>query len=229
LRSSESGNFFLVDKSAIQLLKIKKGDFSEFEAYCSFAMDINCGKDWTISGYSKLWGWSRNKVRNFTQNLLSPRGHCKDTNRTVLGRPIHVIARENSGRVDTERTLRGQQVDTTIKTKTKTKKIPTSSSDEDNTFYVTKKKRKLKGDQLKSFLLFWDAFNYKSGKAEAADSWYDLQPINGLMPQIMAAAKKEAAARAEARRNGRTPKMGQGWLSGRRWEDETEKTEVSRF
>jgi len=41
-------------------------------------------------------------------------------------------------------------------------------------FYLTKKKRKLKGKRLETFNKFWEIFNYKRGRAEAADSWLDI-------------------------------------------------------
>ena len=68
---------------------------------------------------------------------------------------------------------------------------------------------------------FWDAFNYKMGKAEAADSWLDIPELKvSIVTKIIEAAKKEAAGRAELQAQGRTPKMAQGWLTARRWEDE---------
>ena len=87
-------------------------------------------------------------------------------------------------------------------------------------FYPTKSGKKLKGEKLKAFLLFWDAFNFKKGKAEAAEEWYKLKPQNGDVEKILAAAKIEAENRAALIKRGCTPKWAQGWLSGRRWEDE---------
>ena len=39
---------------------------------------------------------------------------------------------------------------------------------------------------------------------------------------IIVAAKAEAKRRPDLKSNGKTPKMAQGWLSGKRWEDEAE-------
>ena len=38
--------------------------------------------------------------------------------------------------------------------------------------------------------------------------------------KINEAAKQEASCRHELTSQGKTPKMAQGWLTGRRWEDE---------
>jgi len=88
-------------------------------------------------------------------------------------------------------------------------------------FYLTKKGRKLNGKRLETFDLFWDAFNYKKSRSEASDAWFDIPELTeNLVDDIIKAAKTEALNRSELIKNGRIPKMAQGWLSGRRWEDE---------
>jgi len=104
-------------------------------------------------------------------------------------------------------------------------KTLSSSGDEELSmevdFFVTKKKRKLTGKRLHSFNSFWDAFGYKAGKAEAADAWLDITSMtDSLVSRIVAAAEKESQRRPGLRGEGLTPKMAQGWLSARRWEDE---------
>jgi len=88
-------------------------------------------------------------------------------------------------------------------------------------FYPTKKGRKLKGQRLIDFLDFWKAFDYKRGKPNAADSWLDIQGYNEpIFLKIMSRAHKECKSRKALLSAGRTPKMAQGWISDRRWEDE---------
>ena len=88
-------------------------------------------------------------------------------------------------------------------------------------FYLTKKKRKLTGKRLESFLIFWKKFNYSQGKSDAADSWLDIPELTiGLCEKIYSAAEMEAKRRPELESAGKTPKMAQGWISSRRWEDE---------
>lgn len=88
-------------------------------------------------------------------------------------------------------------------------------------FYLTAKKKKLTGKRLETFEQFWAAFDYKKSKASAADSWL---AIPELKPSIVALIVKAAEAEAKNRPAmvvaGKTPKMAQGWLTERRWEDE---------
>lgn len=96
-------------------------------------------------------------------------------------------------------------------------------------FLLTKKKRKMNGKRFKSFLVFWDAFDYKKGKREAADAWYDIPSLNqSLVDKIVAAAKLESEHRKELVAKGGIPKMAQGWINGFRWEDDikTNKPEI---
>ena len=88
-------------------------------------------------------------------------------------------------------------------------------------FYTTKKKRKLTGKRLDTFNRFWKSFDYRKGKAESADAWLDIPELTDtLVNQICHAAEQEAARRPFIVASGKTPKMAQGWLSGRRWEDD---------
>jgi hypothetical protein len=92
--------------------------------------------------------------------------------------------------------------------------------------YKTKKKRNLTDKRLISFLEFWDTFGYKSGKAEAADAWLEIPELtNALVDKICNAARIENQNRAELKSQGKTPIMAQGWLAGRRWEDEAYQAE----
>ena len=84
--------------------------------------------------------------------------------------------------------------------------------------YLTKRGRKLRGQSLADFQTFWEKFDYKRGKADAADAWLDEYSVD-LFPAIIAGAEREARRRPDLQAKGRTPKMAQGWLSGRRWED----------
>lgn len=86
-------------------------------------------------------------------------------------------------------------------------------------FYLTKKKRKLTGKRLSTFNRFWKAFSYTEGKAEAADAWLEIPELtNKLVDLICFAAEQEARKRPAKIAEGKTPKMAQGWITGRRWE-----------
>jgi hypothetical protein len=88
--------------------------------------------------------------------------------------------------------------------------------------YLSKRKRKLEGRQLENFEMFWNLFDYRSGKAEAADAWLDLKVDDVTLIAILAGAERECKRRKGLINAGLTPKMAQGWLNGRRWEDEND-------
>jgi hypothetical protein len=107
--------------------------------------------------------------------------------------------------------------------KVKNKRIAdsTESASQKNDFYKTKSGKKLINKRLETFNQFWDLFNYKQGKAAAADSWFKIKPLtNSIVKQINQAARMEAEKRPSLREQGQSPKWPQGWLSERRWEDE---------
>lgn len=83
------------------------------------------------------------------------------------------------------------------------------------------KKKKLTGKRKTSFLRFWDAFGDKRGKVGAIDAWAAIPELtDALVERIVSAARRYAALRLELEARGATPKMAQGWLTDRRWEDE---------
>ena len=89
-------------------------------------------------------------------------------------------------------------------------------------FILTKSGKKLTGKRMSTFATLWDAFADKRGKAEAADAWARIpQLTDALVAQIVEAARAYAVhVRPELLTSGRTPKMLQGWLTARRWEDD---------
>lgn len=101
-------------------------------------------------------------------------------------------------------------------------------------FILSRRKRKLIGPLLELFNEFWDTFGDKRGRAEAVDAWLDINwptmehHIQGLFHlEILPGAKAYATYRQTLLNAGQTPKMAQGWLSGRRWEDELPKEETT--
>lgn len=120
----KQGNWIAIDKALIYLMP-KDRPYSIPEAMISLSVDLDNGKEPSINGCSKLWGWSRNKVRKFVTELRTGRGHLADSKGTYKG---HLITLKINGfreNEDSKRTVRGQledsKRDTTIKTKTKTK------------------------------------------------------------------------------------------------------------
>ncbi len=70
--------------------------------------------------------------------------------------------------------------------------------------------------QQAAFDRFWQAFNHKAGRNEAAMSWLKIAPDAETAEQIISAAQAEAL---RALQPGQSRKMAQGWLNDRRWED----------
>lgn len=89
------------------------------------------------------------------------------------------------------------------------------------------KKKTLSGKRAESFQRCWEAFGDKRGKAEAVDAWAIIPELtDSLVEKIIAAAGRYSGERPHMLAQGRTPKMAQGWIAGRRWEDETEGSAV---
>jgi hypothetical protein len=61
-----------------------------------------------INRYAKTWGWSRNKVRKFIEDINSPKGHQKDTKRTLQGHSVSFINKGLRKQKDTSGTVDGQ-------------------------------------------------------------------------------------------------------------------------
>lgn len=235
---SRGNKWIPMDQYLAQDLKLIRGrPFNRIEAMYSYTLDQDKGVSGTIAGYAMQWSWSRNKVRRFINSIRTDSGHVRDSKRTHEGHPIHFIDKALMGKKDRTGTGRGQVRDrlhdTTIHPKPKTKEgkdIPQNEAFEEHEeeFYLTKKGKKLSGKRLESFNLFWAAFNYKKGKAGAADSWIDIPVLkNGLVNDIVKSAELEASARQEIKTNGGTPIYAQGWIKARRWEDEPDSGEES--
>ena len=107
-------------------------------------------------------------------------------------------------------------------TKKRHEVCPKCNGEKTDEVYITKSGKKLSGKALQQFEAFWKAFNYKKGKADAAEIWFKLyRNIDFVIfNRILRSAEKEAYHRSELIMHGRTPIMAQGWLHGRRWEDE---------
>lgn len=95
---------------------------------------------------------------------------------------------------------------------------------EQNRLEKNKKHCASKTDALHAFETFWDAFDYKKGKGGALQSWKKIKLTDSLLTEIVEGAEREARNRQALIAKGSTPKMAQGWLTERRWEDEHEES-----
>ena len=74
-------------------------------------------------------------------------------------------------------------------------------------------------DWQSHFEKFWNAFNFKQGKAGALKSWKAIPKSERDLDWIMKSAKAESENRKHLQK-GSTPKWAQGWLKEKRWQDE---------
>lgn len=109
---SKAGNWVPIDKALSSEFKYITRSYSKIEAMFSHQMDVDCDRKWTIKGYAKLWGWSRNKVRKFLADIRTPEGHSVDTRGTHQGHPIHLIDKALWKAKDTLGTPEGHPEDT---------------------------------------------------------------------------------------------------------------------
>lgn len=235
----------MIDKAITALLP--EGRFDEVHALISLEINRNCGIKGTIKGYAKRWGWTPARVRRFIAGVDSSRGVTRIGNR-VIKLPVHSISSNTPGvpstappaypinplesydsgeRQHPRRTPGVPPVAPYYRDKTETRQNTASDNPERGDTYQSKKGKVLKGAVLEDFQRFWKAFDYRKGKAEAADAFlcaYDPE----LMEQILAGAREEAEKRQALIDKGGTPKMAQGWLTGRRWEDEQASVRVAK-
>lgn len=73
---------------------------------------------------------------------------------------------------------------------------------------------------LDDFAAFWAAYPKKQGKQEALRAWTKLSPDKDIQDIIMAAVRRQAAVPDAGRDGWKYFKNAQGWLNGRRWEDQ---------
>lgn len=107
-----------------------------------------------------------------------------------------------------------------------------TSTKVDGLYLLSKKGKVLKGKRLDSFNRFWDCFKRKKGKADAIDAWIQIPTLtDALVDEICKAAHNTAKNRPtkeDQKKNGIVPIYAQGWISGRRWEDEEDTDSIPK-
>jgi hypothetical protein len=111
----KDGNWIALHKELRYFLPSGR-EYTILEAMFSYTIDIDNGRDGTVSGYSKLWGWSRTKVRKFIEELKTGEGHL--TNRQRTGKRHQVLLKLNNlqDQKDTLKTGKKQVKDTLVDT-----------------------------------------------------------------------------------------------------------------
>jgi hypothetical protein len=107
----KNGNWIALHKELRYFLPHGRS-YTLLEAMFSYTLDIDNKKEGTISGYSKLWGWDRKKVRRFMSEVGTGTGHFRDRDGT--GKEHHIYLKINNLQdlKDTKGTPEGQGRDT---------------------------------------------------------------------------------------------------------------------
>ncbi len=199
----KNGNWIGLDKNIVKLLPHGRA-YTIIEALVSFTIDIDNKRDWTINGYAKQWGWSRNKVRKFTDELRTDRGHIADRRGTSEGHLILLKLNNLHEVKDKRRTGNGQIED----------------NKRDTTIYPNPKPNPKKEKPLAGFEDFYKAYPKKKSKGQAEKTWNKLSPTNDLLKEILKGI--EAAKNSEdwLKDNGKWIPHPSTWLNAKGWEDE---------
>jgi phage replication O-like protein O len=93
------------------------------------------------------------------------------------------------------------------------------------------KKRSYNKKFDEQFEIFWDVFADKQSKRPTYEkSWCKIPNLTEeLIEKIIEGAKRYAIERQNILARGGTPKMAQGWLTDRRWEDEIENSQFPQI
>lgn len=106
----KDGNWVPLDKGAVKYLPHGRA-YTKLEALFSYRVDIDNSTEKSLSWYSKQWGWSRNKVRSFTEDLRTGEGHLMDRKGTSKGQAIFLKINNLGDKKDRKRTEEGQVKD----------------------------------------------------------------------------------------------------------------------
>jgi len=124
------GNWVAIHKGFTKHLPIDR-PYTELEAVYSLSVDIDNKRSVSVAGYSKLWGWSRNKINRFLSNVgveffypeslgkkqnqrAEAKGQIRDRSWTDDGQIRYIIDKALQRQKDRSRTDQGQIKDSTI-------------------------------------------------------------------------------------------------------------------
>lgn len=205
---SKAGGWVPLDKGLIKALP-KDRPYTHLEAMFSYTVDLECENQWTVKGYSKLWSWSRSKVRKFIEDIKTPEGHSVDTLKTGKRHPIHYIDKGLWEVKDTGKTQERHGEDT-------------PSTPTNNPLILNPKVNTPlppKGDE--DFVSFWRQYPKKDGKGYAIKAWEKAKK-NKTLPHIQAvllAIEREKQSTKWLKDNGQFIPNPATWINGQGWEN----------
>ena len=90
-----------IDSAFYKELEKAGRPFTRMEAIFCLTHDMNLNYKNTIKGYSKMWQWSRHKVRKFLEEINTKQGCIKNGAKNQKGHPIRLIGNGSDGHRDT--------------------------------------------------------------------------------------------------------------------------------
>jgi len=197
------GNWIALHKELVHFLPHGR-PYTLLEAMFSYTLDLDNGKEGTISGYSKLWTWNRKKVRKFIKEIGTGKGHLGDRKGTGKGHRILLKINNLDEEKDTIGTgkgqVRGQEGDTTIN--------PNPKPNPKVNIYEQK------------FLVFWKEYPKKKSKGQAEKAWLKIKPTQEMFIIIMEGLEKAKNSQEWENKEGEYIPYPATWLNAKGWEDE---------
>ncbi|MCK5506279.1 MAG: hypothetical protein KAJ10_14030 [Thermodesulfovibrionia bacterium] len=110
----QDGNWVPIDKTLLKALP-KSRKYEPVEAVLSYQVDVNNNTVQSYRAYSRIWGWSVNRVINFIKNKrVTVSEHPKNTRETVKFRIFGESGRSKRHLNDKGKAIADQSQDTTI-------------------------------------------------------------------------------------------------------------------
>ena len=166
------GNWIAIDKKLSK--HFPDHEFSKIDAAYSLTLDYDNDNFATVSGYAKLWGWSRSKVRRFLEEMGVEISYPEDTLKKQKQKgQIKVQKRD---RKETEK-RQIRMVDTKASEEIKDRKETDQGQKEDRSKNTTNKpinNTKTKNTYSNEFELSWDVFPKRNGVKQGKKSASDL-------------------------------------------------------
>jgi len=225
----KSGKWVPISKFFTKFLPLSR-EFTELEAAFSLQVDYDVSNDATIAGYASRWRWSRGRVSRFlermgvnisyeksTKNKQNQRGQIviqiTDRSRTDNGQIRLIDSNKIKCETDRSRTDSGQITDRSQ-----------GATKDPNTKPNTKTK-----DYTEKFLLFWEKYPNKKGKAKAFISWKKYNCENGIFDNILESLENHKNSDQWKKDNGQYIPHCSTWVNGKGWEDEVRVNHISEW
>ena len=216
----KDGNWVPLSKAAVTELPTDR-PYSKIEALFSMQVDYDNRQEVSISGYAKLWSWSRSKVKKLME-----------TTGIEIEYPINTRQLQNQKGVikfaPKKRQIR-KQIQKQIRFFDSKAFGDTKNRSENRSKDTTKEPIKPK-DLLSanSFDVFWKEYPKKKKKKDSLKAWEKIKPSEQLQQQILTSLQKQKLSPEWKKDNGQFIPYPASWLNGERWNDEAN-TQTSKF